>query len=129
MKKRIAALGLAVSVMAGSVMPVYADVKVEGVSTTNTSNTGSVSAPAGEAAIEVTDGDSFTQTGDVEKQDSNGAAVEVLDEGSHVEVEGNITSEGSGVDVGDGSAEVKGDITAKKEAVTNMAAMFLSRET
>ena len=120
MKKKIAALGLAVSVMAGSVMPVYADVKVEGVSTTNTSNTGSVSAPAGEAAIEVTDGDSFTQTGDVEKKDSDGAAVEVLDEGSHVEVEGNITSEGSGVDVGDGSAEVKGDITAKKEAVTNM---------
>lgn len=119
MKKKLAALGLAVSMMAGSVMPVYADVKVEGVSTADTSHTGDISAPAGEPALEVSEGDSFTQKGEVEKSDSDGAAVEVMDEGSKADVEGNIKSEGIGVSVSEGSADVKGSVTAKDEAVFN----------
>ncbi|MBO5573939.1 MAG: hypothetical protein J5947_06825, partial [Clostridium sp.] len=120
MKKKLAALGLAVSMMAGSVMPVYADVKVEGVSTADTSHTGDISAPAGEPALEVSEGDSFTQKGEVEKSDSDGVAVEVRDEGSKAEVEGNVKSEGNGVQVLDGSADVKGDISAKDNAVVNI---------
>ncbi|MBO5572834.1 MAG: hypothetical protein J5947_01155, partial [Clostridium sp.] len=120
MKKKLAALGLAVSMMAGSVMPVYADVKVEGVSTADTSHTGDISAPAGESALEVSEGDSFTQKGEVEKSDSDGVAVEVRDEGSKAEVEGNVKSEGNGVQVLEGSADVKGDISAKDNAVVNI---------
>ena len=74
MRKKIVAPGSAVSLIAGSVMSVYADVNVEGVSTTNISNTGSVSVEgnvSGSGTAMMNDGGTVTVKGDISADNPN----------------------------------------------------------
>lgn len=118
--KRIAALCLTGVLVLSVPSTSYAEVVVNGRTTTEAEHTGDIKNTSEESTIKVNEGDKFTIKGNIEQDnDSSAPAVTVEGKDSEISVEGNVKSTGSAVKVTEGSAEIKGNVNAEREAVNN----------